>query len=93
MGGLPWRWRINGTGLRFDSGLQSNRLDWRGVKQVRDEKDRFVFLVSPAYNPVLPKRLLNDRQMETLRALIADLRASGRLGGGVDYPPPASDKA
>lgn len=93
VGGLSWRWRIDGTGLRFDSGLQSNWLDWRGVKQVRDEKDRFVFLVSPANNPVLPKRLLTDRQAETFRALLADLRASGRLGGGVDYPPPPSDKA
>ena len=83
-GRLPWRWRIDRTGLEFDNGLQSNRLDWRAVKAVRDEKDRFLFLVSPFHNPVLPKRLLDDQQLSELRGLIAGLRAGGRLGAGLD---------
>lgn len=84
VGGLAWRWRIDQTGLRFDNGLQSNRVDWRAVKTVRDEKDRFLFLVSPTYNPVLPKRLLDERQLSDLRGLISEVRAGGRLGAGLD---------
>ena len=81
---LPWRWTITDEGLAFDNRLQSNRTDWRAVKAIRDEHDRFVFLVSPAYNPVLPKRLLDNSQSETLQNLIDAAKASGRLGRGVD---------
>ena len=51
---------------------------------MRDEKDRFLFLVSPAYNPVLPKRLLDEQQLSDLRELISEIRAGGRLGAGLD---------
>ena len=81
---LPWRWRIDDEGLSFDNGLQTNRVDWRGVKIVQEERDRFLFLVTPAYNPVLPKRLMTAEQVVALKALIADVTASGRLGRGVD---------
>ena len=91
-GGLDWHWTIDPQGLVFDNGLQINRLDWRGVKAVREEKDRFIFLVSPANNPVLPLRLLNAGQLEALRSLITQITASGRLGGGVDYVALPSDK-
>ena len=84
VGALAWRWRINEAGLQFDNGLQSNSVDWRAVKTVRDEKDRFLFLVSPAYNPVLPKRLLDERQLAEVRSLITGVRDSGRLGAGLD---------
>jgi hypothetical protein len=83
-GALAWRWRIDQAGLQFDTGLQSNRVDWRAVKTVRDEKDRFLFLVSPAYNPVLPKRLLDERQLTDLRGLISEVQTSGRLGAGLE---------
>jgi hypothetical protein len=83
-GGLDWRWAIDAQGLAFENPLQSNRLDWRGVKLVREERDRFVFLVSPQHNPVLPTRLLTAEQAEALRALIAQVKAEGRLGRGVD---------
>lgn len=83
-GGLGWRWTINESGLRFDTPLQDNRIDWRGIKSVREEKDRILFLVTPMNNPVLPKRLLDPAQLEVLRRLIDEARASGRLGAGVD---------
>lgn len=82
--GLDWRWTIDDQGLVFDNALQSNRLDWRAVKSVRSDRDRFVFLVTPHYNPVLPTRLLTEAQMAALEALIAEVTASGRLGRGVD---------
>jgi len=83
-GGLGWRWTINESGLRFDTPLQDNRIDWRGVKSVREEKDRILFLVTPMNNPVLPKRLLDPTQLEVLRRLVDEVRTSGRLGAGVD---------
>jgi len=83
-GNLPWRWRIDDHGLEFDNGLQINRVDWRAVRTFREEKDRFLFLVTPAYNPVLPLRLLDEEQRRTLRALVIDLRERGVLGAGVD---------
>ena len=90
-GPLVWDWTIDVVGMRFENGLQSNAVDWRGVKTVREENDRFVFLVTPAYNFVLPKRLMNDRQLVQLTELITSLRSSGRLGSGVDSPPLPSD--
>jgi hypothetical protein len=84
VGGLQWRWTIDAQDIFFESLLQSNRLDWRGVKAIREERDRFVFLVSPQHNPVLPTRLLTAEQVEALRALIAQVKAEGRLGRGVD---------
>nr|WP_255500214.1 YcxB family protein [Brevundimonas sp. P7753] len=90
---MKWRWSIDQQGLLFENGLQSNRLDWAGVKTVQEEADRFLFLVTPSNNPVLPKRLLDGDQMDRFRALVAEAKASGRLGGGVDYQAPSSDKA
>jgi hypothetical protein len=92
-GPLNWRWTVDREGLLFENGLQANRLDWAGVKTVQEEADRFLFLVTPSNNPVLPKRLLDGDQMDRFRALLAEAEASGRLGGGVDYQAPSSDKA
>lgn len=83
-GNLPWKWSIGPEGIVFANGLQTNAVDWRAIKTVREESDRFLFLVTPAYNPVLPKRLLAEQQLADLRSLIAQVTASGRLGRGVD---------
>ncbi|MBX9460789.1 MAG: YcxB family protein [Brevundimonas sp.] len=83
-GSLPWKWSIGADGIVFANGLQTNKVDWRAIKTVREESDRFLFLVTPAYNPILPKRLLDEPQLAALRGLIADVTASGRLGRGVD---------
>ena len=82
--GLDWRWTISEEALAFDTTLQSNRIDWRAVKAVKEERDRFLFLVLPGHNPVLPKRLLTDEQMSALRDLVDEVRRQGRLGAGVD---------
>lgn len=84
VGALPWTWSIGPTEIVFTNGLQTNRCDWRAIKAVREEDDRFLFLVSPAYNPVLPKRLLSKEQLKNLRKLISDVTNSGDLGRGVD---------
>ena len=83
-GKLPWKWTVGPDGIVFANGLQTNDVDWRAIRTVREEHDRFLFLVSPAYNPVLPKRLLGEQQLADLRSLIAEVTASGRLGRGVD---------
>lgn len=82
-GGLAWDWRIGDQEIVFTNGLQTNRCDWRAVKLVREEDDRFIFLVSPGYNPVLPKRLLDKSRLSALRALVDEVRANGRLGAGL----------
>lgn len=81
-GGLHWDWRIGSEEIVFTNGLQTNQCDWRAVKLVREEDDRFLFLVSPSYNPVLPKRLMDEAQVSELRALVDQVRAAGRLGAG-----------
>ena len=83
-GNLPWKWSIDADGIVFRNGLQTNNVDWRAIRTVHEESDRFLFLVTPAYNPVLPKRLLNEQQLAGLRSRVAEVTASGRLGRGVD---------
>lgn len=83
-GARPWRWRIDADGLVLDNGLHHNRIDWRGVRAVLEEKDRFLFLVTPAYNPVLPSRSLTPEQKTALRALVAEVTATGRMGTGAE---------
>lgn len=83
-GGLTWTWIIDDQFLTFDNGLQVNRVDWRAVKSVNEDRDRFVFLVTPGYNPVLPKRLLDPGQRVDVEALISEAGRTGRLGAGVD---------
>jgi hypothetical protein len=86
-------WRLDDTGVRITYPLGEQSLDWRAIVRVVEEKDRLIFAVTPARNHVLPLRCFDPGQLDAFRALIAEARASGRLGGGVDYRPPASDKA
>ena len=83
-GDLAWDWSIDREGIAFTNGLQNNTIDWRAMRAVREESDRILFLVTPANNPVLPKRLLTADQLAELRTLVAEVTASGRLGRGVD---------
>lgn len=87
-GVLTWAWTIDDQAMTFDNGLQLTRVDWRAVKSVTEDGDRFVFLVTPGYNPVLPKRLLDASQLAALKALIAEVTGSGRLGAGLDESRP-----
>lgn len=86
-GGRPWNWRIDAEGIVLDNRLQRAKFDWRGIKSVVEDKDRFLFLVTPNYNPVLPTRLLSEVQKTDLRALVAEVEASGRLGTGIEPAP------
>lgn len=81
---LPTDWRLDNAGIEISTALTSSRLSWPVLFKVIEEADRFVFLVSPPTNPVLPKRVLTANQLTALRALIVEVRASGRLGRGVD---------
>lgn len=83
-GGMLSDWTIDGTGFAFGTPVSSSRIGWEGIKAVREEKDRFIFLMSPAANPVLPKRQLSEDQQVALRQLVADVTAANRLGRGVD---------
>ena len=82
--GLPCDWMIDDRGVSFATRLATSRFDWAAVKAVREERDRFVLLVSPSNNPVLPKRQTTDAQQAAFRELVGDVQASGRLGRGVD---------
>ncbi|TFW14524.1 YcxB family protein [Brevundimonas intermedia] len=83
-GSMDWRWTISEGGLRFESALQTVWTDWKAIKSVQEEKDRFVFLLLPTQSPVLSKRLLTEEQASTLRTLVDDLDRRGVLGAGVD---------
>jgi len=83
-GGMVSDWTIDETGLAFGTPTTSSRVRWEGIKAVREEKDRFVFLLSPAGSPFLPKRCLSEDQQAVLRQLVAEVTAANRLGRGVD---------
>lgn len=80
----PARWTIDGRGLQVETGTGVVSHMWEGVAKVVDERDRFVFAISPSDNPVLPKRQMTHDQIAAVKTLIADVTASGRLGRGVD---------
>lgn len=82
--GADWRWTISEDGLKFESPHQTGWMDWKVIKSVQEERDRFLFLVFPNQSPVLPKRLLSEEQASALRALVDDLERKGVLGAGVD---------
>ena len=82
--GADWRWTISEAGLTFECPFQTGWMDWKAIKSVQEEKDRFLFLVLPNQNPVLPKRSLTEEQASALRTLVDDLDRRGVLGAGVD---------
>ena len=77
-------WAIDDAGVSLTNAVLQTRYRWEGFHGVLDEKDRFVFLISVAGGLPLPKRYLAAEQIDALRALVADVRASGRMGRGVD---------
>ena len=81
--GLVSDWRIDEAGVRFASPIHEHGFDWRGIMRVVEDEDRFIFVVSLVTNPVLPMRFMDEDQKAELRALIADVVASGRMGAGV----------
>jgi hypothetical protein len=77
-------WSLDENEIRLNAALFSSRLSWGAVTRVEEQRDRFVFQAPPDSSLILPKRALNADQLLHLRTLIAEVRASGRLGAGVD---------
>ncbi|WP_395945231.1 YcxB family protein [Brevundimonas sp.] len=80
----PVDWRVSGEGFSVVSAGLESRVDWRLVATAVEDRDRFIFALTPYSNFVLPLRMLDAAQLETVRDLIADARARGVLGAGVD---------
>lgn len=80
----PTTWQLDEDGVTLTTAIAESRLDWRAVVRVAEEKDRLILAVTPYNNPVLPLRLLSPDQRQAIRDLVETVRASGRLGRGVD---------
>jgi hypothetical protein len=77
---------IDHQGLAIGNMYAESRTYWSAMRGVIRYPNRYVFLFTPAHNPVLPRRLLTPEQDAALQALIA--------GAGVtitDGPPPGVD--
>ena len=77
-------WRIDDQAVTVSGADFESRVGWRSVVVVVEEKDRLIFAASPNTNFILPLRVLDAAQAEAVRALVADVRARGVLGAGVD---------
>lgn len=80
----PVDWRIDGQGIAVVGADFESRVGWRSLVSVMEEKDRLIFTSSPNANFILPLRVLNADQIAAVRAIVADVRARGVLGAGVD---------
>ena len=80
----PTDWRIDDSGLALSGVDFETRIGWRNLVAVVEDKDRLIFAASPNTNFILPLRVLETDQRQALRVLIADVRARGVLGAGVD---------
>ena len=80
--GHGMNWVLDEKGIRISSPVHEHGYDWRGVMRVVEDKDRFIVVISLVTNHVLPIRVLTEDQKTGLRALIADVTASGRMGAG-----------
>ncbi|MEE2850473.1 MAG: YcxB family protein [Pseudomonadota bacterium] len=80
----PTDWRIDDSGLALSGTDFDTHVGWRNLVAVVEDKDRLLFAASPNTNFILPLRVLDTDQRQALRVLIADVRARGVLGAGVD---------
>jgi hypothetical protein len=85
-GRLPKIWALDEDGVTISDEFATYIIRWGGITAVREEKRRFVFYVGPGTAYRLPIRFLDAgrNQIADIRALIAEVTASGRLGRGVD---------
>lgn len=77
-------WRLSEDGFAVSGAGLDSRVDWRLVVAAVEEHDRFIFALTPYSNFILPVRVLDAEQLTAVRGLIADARARGVLGAGVD---------
>jgi hypothetical protein len=80
----PVDWRIDRQGIAVAGADFDSRVGWRSLVAVVEEKDRLIFASSPNSNFILPLRVLDADQLQAVRAIVADARAQGVLGAGVD---------
>jgi len=80
----PTDWRIDDSGLALSGADFETRIGWRNLVAVVEERDRLIFAASPNTNFILPLHVMETDQRPALRVLIADVRARGVLGAGVD---------
>lgn len=80
----PVSWRLSADGFVVSAEGLESRVDWTLVAGAVEEKDRWIFALTPNSNFILPLRVLDAGQAEAVRAIVADVRAKGVLGAGVD---------
>ena len=80
----PVTWRLSADGFIVSAEGLESRVDWTLVAAVVEEKDRWIFALTPNSNFILPLRGLDADQIAAVRAIVADVRAKGVLGAGVD---------
>lgn len=80
----PVTWRLSADGFVVSAEGLESRVDWTLVAAAVEEKDRWIFALTPNSNFILPLRVLDADQAEAVRAIVADARARGVLGAGVD---------
>jgi len=80
----PVTWRLSAEGFVVSAEGLESRVRWTLVAAAFEEKDRWIFALTPNSNFILPLRVLDADQIETIRAIVADVRSRGVLGAGVD---------
>jgi hypothetical protein len=80
----PVAWRLSAEGFVVSAEGLESRVAWPLVAAAVEEKDRWIFALTPNSNFILPLRVLDAVQAEAVRGLVADARTRGVLGVGVD---------
>jgi hypothetical protein len=80
----PVSWRLSAGGFVVSAEELESRAGWTLVAAAVEEKDRWIFALTPNSNFILPLRGLDADQIAAVRAIVADVRAKGVLGAGVD---------
>ena len=80
----PVTWRLSADGFVVSAEGLESRVGWTLVAAAVEEKDRWIFALTPNSNFILPLRGLDADQIAAVRAIVADARAKGVLGAGVD---------
>ena len=80
----PVTWRLSADGFVVSAERLESRVSWTLVAAAVEEKDRWIFALTPNSNFILPLRGLDADQIAAVRAIVADVRSRGVLGAGVD---------
>lgn len=86
VGAAPLDWRFDDTGLVQSSSAIRSETPWDSVVEVKEEVDRFLFLLTPYTTLALPKRFGRDEDVQALRGLVEAARRDGRIKGVSSSP-------